>query len=278
MLDFQTPAAAALGSDVGHSASNSASHSTVRFERRRSDNNTSAGTATPAGTHLAPAATSAAALAYWLTLSLDHVGRGMLLVTQGGHVLHANRLARSLLTGTGNTGCALQLRDGRLQASNARENKLLAEAISDALHKGLRRMLTLGRSQRAATNDGGVVEAGGGLFTLAVLPIHSGAPGPSGTPGGDSPAVLISLPQPSRKQDLAVQCWARQQGLTEAETAVLEALLEGHAPPAIARDKKVKLCTVRSHIGKLRAKTESHTIRELLDRVAALPPMMVVVQ
>ena len=39
-------------------------------------------------------------LAHWLTLSLDHVGRGMLLVTQGGHVLHANRLARCALSGS----------------------------------------------------------------------------------------------------------------------------------------------------------------------------------
>lgn len=236
-----------------------------------------------------PSATSPAALAYWLTLSLDHVGRGMLLVTEGGRVLHANRLARSALAGP---GPALRLHDGLLQARNPREDKLLAEAIHNALHRGLRRMLTLGRGQPAGKPGAGPgSDSGGGTgsadhghsgpITVAVLPIHPGTAGDLGAgmaPGIDSPAVLISLPQPSRTQDLAVQCWARQQGLTDAETAVLEALLEGQAPSAIAASKQVALSTVRSHLGKLRAKTESHTIRELLDRVAALPPMMVVVQ
>jgi DNA-binding CsgD family transcriptional regulator len=209
-----------------------------------------------------------AALTHWLTLSLDHVGRGMLLVGPGGQVLHANRLARSALA---SGELPLRVQDGRLATRNTREDRLLADAIDAALHKGLQHMLTLGRGADDAA----------ALLTVAVLPImdssraeRGGAPAGLGTGN----AVLISLPQSSRTKDLAVQIWARQHGLTDAETAVLEALLQGMAPPAIARAKGVALCTVRTHIGKLRAKTNSHTIRELLDRVSALPPMMVVVQ
>jgi DNA-binding CsgD family transcriptional regulator len=211
-----------------------------------------------------------AALAHWLIRSLDHVGRGMLLVSKGGQVLHANRLACSALAAGGH---ALMIEQGRLGARNARDAKQLADAIEAAISKGLRRMLTLGRGAEAgACREGAVV-------TVAVLPIEGQAAGAnSGVHQALANAVLISLPQPDRGKDLAVQIFAREHGCTRTETAVLEALLGGQTPEAIAQSKKVQLCTVRTQIGQLRLKTGSHTIRELLDRVAALPPMMVVVQ
>lgn len=213
---------------------------------------------------------SAAALAHWLILSLDHVGRGMLLLSQGHQVLHANRLARSALSCGGH---ALMVEQGRLSARNARDDKLLAEAIEAAAHKGLRRLLTLGRgAATVAGRDSAVV-------TVAVLPIEGQAASMNGGASqAHANAVLISLPQPSRGKDLAVQIFAREHGCTSAETGVLEALLAGLAPEAIAQSKKVQLCTVRTQIGQLRLKTGSHSIRELLDRVAALPPMTALVR
>jgi DNA-binding NarL/FixJ family response regulator len=219
------------------------------------------------------------ALAHWLTLSLDHVGRGMLLVGAGGQLLHANRLARQALAG-GTPALLLDVQ-GRLCAPNPRDNKLLTEAIEAALNKGLRRLLTLGRGAvagaSAAPSASGPCE--NAPTTVAVLPIAAGTAGPASdlaSPSGN--VALISLQQSSRSKDLAVQIFAREHGCTSAETAVLEALLAGHTPEAIAQHKQVRLCTVRTQIGQLRLKTGSHTIRELLDRVAALPPMMVVVQ
>ncbi len=213
---------------------------------------------------------SAAALAHWLLMSLEHVGRGMLLLSQGSQVLHANRLARSALAAGSH---ALMVEHGRLSARNPRDDKLLTEAIEAAASKGLRRLLTLGRGAAAVAGSNNAV------VTVAVLPIEGQAAGYHCSAGpAHANAVLISLPQPSRGKDLAVQIFAREHGCTSAETAVLEALLAGLAPEAIAQGKRVQLCTVRTQIGQLRLKTGSHTIRELLDRVAALPPMTVVVQ
>ena len=223
-----------------------------------------------------------AALSHWLMQSLDHVGRGMLLVSQGGQLLHANRLAQSALAGGGH---ALHTQQGRLCARGARDDQLLADAIDAALTKGLRRMLTLGRGSasvqpaHAAPGASGVGSTAnrGQAITVAVLPIED--PTVLGATGrAPGKAVLISLAQSSRSKDLAVQIFAREHGCTGAETAVLEALLAGQTPEAIAQAKRVALCTVRTQIGQLRLKTGSHTIRELLDRVAGLPPMMVVVQ
>ena len=189
-------------------------------------------------------------MARWLQESLDHVGRGMLLVSTGARVLHANRQARQALQ----PGHALVIEDGRLHARGSRDDGLLAEALDGAIRRGLRRMLHLGDASNPVT--------------VAVLPIDAEGAG----------AALVSLALPSRSQDLAVHCFARQHGYTSAETSVLEALLAGDPPADIARAKGVALSTVRTQIGQLRLKTGAHSIRQLLDRVASLPPMMAVVQ
>jgi DNA-binding CsgD family transcriptional regulator len=189
-------------------------------------------------------------LARCLLSSLDHVGRGMLLVTSGARVLHANRLATQTL----HAQHPLCLDQGRLLARSSEDAQRLADALTAALQRGLRHMLHLGLGEQRAT--------------VAVLPLDTG--------GGQT--ALVSLELPRRTQDLAVQCYARQHGLTGAETAVLEALLDGRTPGDIARDKQVAVSTVRTQIGQLRVKTGQRSIRKLLDRVGGLPPMMVVVQ
>lgn len=189
-------------------------------------------------------------LARWLAQSLDHVGRGMLLLTEGARLLHANRLARLALQG----GHPLQVENGRLRAATAHDTQALHEALDAAMRRGVRRLLHLGH--------------GPNVGVVAVLPLE-----PQG--GG---AALISLPQARGTQDLAVHSFARQYSFTGAETAVLEALLAGRRPDEIACAKGVQLSTVRTQIGQLRQKCGAHSIRELLDRVGALPPMLALVQ
>ena len=189
-------------------------------------------------------------LTHWLTQALDHVGHGMLLLTQGARVLHANRLARLALA----DDHPLCIEAGLLRGRSHADAGQLMTALDAAMHRGMRQMLQLGSGTRRVS--------------VAVLPID-------GEGGG---AAVVSLEHPRKPHDLAVQCYARQHGFTAAETAVLEALLAGQPPSAIARAKGVALSTVRTQIGRLRLKTGAHSIRELLERMAALPPMMAVVQ
>jgi DNA-binding CsgD family transcriptional regulator len=203
-----------------------------------------------AGDLPAPSPAPDAELAARLLRSLDHVGRGMLLVAAGARVLHANRLAGQALHATH----PLHIGEGRLLARDAADAPRLAAALQAAMQRGLRQMLHLGQ--------------GASGVTVAVLPLDAEGGG----------AALVSLEQPRRTQDLAVQCYARQHGLTAAETAVLEALIDGLTPSGVARSKRVAVSTVRTQIGQLRLKTGSRSIRHLLDRVAGLPPMMSVVQ
>lgn len=188
-------------------------------------------------------------LARWLGQALDHADRGMLLVAADGRVLHANQPARLTLSPA---GAALRLAEGRLQARNAPGQQTLQKALRDAAQHGLRRLLHL--------------EQGGSTQTVAVMPLD----------GGGAGVALVSLPQVRGAQpDLTVQGFARQHGITAAETAVLQALLAGRTPSDIAREKGVRLTTVRTQISQLRQKCGTRTVRELLHRVAALPPMPV---
>jgi DNA-binding CsgD family transcriptional regulator len=197
-----------------------------------------------------PSYNEGAVLARCLSKSLDHVGRGMLLVLGAGRVLHANRIALQAL----DDAHPLRIEGGVLGARNLADAAKLSSALEAATRRGLRHMLHL---------DGGDQR-----LTVAVLPIDDESGG----------AALVSFEQVRGMQNLSVQCYARQHRFTSAETAVLQALVAGQSVVDIARTKGVALSTVRTQIGQLRQKAGAHSIRQLLDRVSALPPMMAVVQ
>ena len=54
---------------------------------------------------------------------------------------------------------------------------------------------------------------------------------------------------------------------------MLQALCNGAKPKEIAHQCSVAISTVRSHICSIRIKTQTANIRELVDRVAVLPPI-----
>ena len=61
--------------------------------------------------------------------------------------------------------------------------------------------------------------------------------------------------------------------LTATEEQVLGILCQGYSAPQAARQLKVAVSTVRSHVRSLCAKTRSNGVRELVSRVAVLPPV-----
>ena len=70
-----------------------------------------------------------------------------------------------------------------------------------------------------------------------------------------------------------ISFFARSHGLTATEEHVLGILCEGFSAPQIARQLKVAVSTVRSHVRSLCTKTRSKGVRELVSRVAVLPPV-----
>lgn len=182
----------------------------------------------------------------WLSLMLEEVGHGTLLLSDKAFVLHANHLARSLIE-TGNH--ALQVVGRQLLPRNPREHGGWHEALDDA-RRGLRRLLMLG--------DGGL------RGSVAVVPL---------TPIDGHRLTMITMARRQLSDPVALQCFARCHGLTAAETRVLECLCQGIDPVAIAQRHGVGIATVRTQISSIRHKTGSADITGLVRLAAGLPPM-----
>lgn len=180
---------------------------------------------------------------------LDEIDYGLMLLTAGGRLRHANQLALESLRGAG----ALMLRDGQVQAKHPDQQAELALAIAAAL-AGRRRLLMLASACRECP--------------VALIPL----PG-AGLPGDGPPTCLVLMGKQQSCELLSLTFFAQAYALTPAEVGVLRGLCHGHPPKDIARDLGVAVSTIRTQIGSVRSKTQSSSIRELLRRIAALPPI-----
>jgi DNA-binding CsgD family transcriptional regulator len=190
-----------------------------------------------------------AALARLMMQMLDEVDYGLLLLGDNHRVLHANHAARAGLAAPLHP---LQLVGHELRARLAKDVLPLHQALEAAASRGLRRLLTLGEGpQRAGA---------------AIVPLGAG-------PGGSS-ATLMVLGRREVCGGLSVHGFAREHRLSPSEELVLGSLCEGCCPNEIARRHGVKIATVRTQIANIRAKTGTDSIRDLVQLVAVLPPMV----
>ena len=199
-----------------------------------------------------PVAANDSAAADWarcLTLMLDQFGYGALLLDGDHRVRLANQAARSELAGSH----PLQLAEGRLVARTRADAVPLHEALQAANGRGTRDLLLLGSGEQRVS--------------VTVLPL-----GPQALDGG--PATVLLLGRRRVCDHLSVQFFARTRGLTPTETRVLELLCSGVPPARIAELQGVRISTIRTQIGGIRHKTGARSIREVVNRVALLPPMV----
>lgn len=183
-----------------------------------------------------------------LSLVMDELAHGVVVLALDGRILHANQAARHELARR-----RVTLAGGRIAGALAAAD---ARTLQDALAKvsqGKRSLVTL------AFGDGP-------SLTVAVLPLRAG----SDIEGGHA-ALMFSRPVVC--ESLMLCFFARAHGLTHTEEQVLGILTQGHSAPQIAVQLKVAVSTVRSHIRSLCAKTRSSGVRELVKRVAVLPPV-----
>jgi DNA-binding CsgD family transcriptional regulator len=190
---------------------------------------------------------SASSATRLLTHVFDEIDYGVLLLADSGAVLHINHAARAEF----DDRHPLQLLGGRLHARQPGDVARLHEALAGA-RRGLRKLLSLGEA--------------GHRIGISIVPLAA-----FGRDGGQ--ATLLLLGKRAVCERLTVQWFARAHSLTLTETRVLEALCEGDQPRDVAARHRVGMATVRSQIGSIRAKTGAESIRELVRRVAVLPPM-----
>ncbi len=190
---------------------------------------------------------SLARMTRWLTLMLDEMDHGMLLVAPNGQLRHANQLAQQELA----RGASLHLHNKMVQAHRPDQQVGLAQALAEA-GRGRRRLVTLGEEGQA--------------LSVAVVPLAS-------EDEEQESLALLVLGKHRHCSTLTVDFFARTQGLTGAEANVLQALCSGLRPKEIAREFGVAISTVRSQISSIRTKTQTASIRDLINRVAVLPPI-----
>ncbi|HEY0818071.1 MAG TPA: helix-turn-helix transcriptional regulator [Rhizobacter sp.] len=182
----------------------------------------------------------------WLARMLDEMDHGMLLVAPDGTLHHANQPAR-LEFGRGDT---LQVAGARVQAARREQQNALLGALADAGH-GRRRLLMLGQ---------------GPLLPVAAVPLSEGS-------REVDVMVLLVLGKRQSCAGLTVDFFAHTHGLTVAEARVLQALCGGKRPKEVARQFDVAVSTVRTQISSIRHKTQTASIRDLVERVSTLPPI-----
>ncbi|MEJ6006185.1 helix-turn-helix transcriptional regulator [Paucibacter sp. AS339] len=184
---------------------------------------------------------------HWMSLVLDELDYGVLLLNHAGRVLHCNLLARREL----GEGHPLQLSGNQLRCRNPDDAAPLSAAMQAAEAQGRRCLLRVGEGE-AAVN-------------VVVVPLNRDVA---------RAAVLLILERRELCGELAAQWFALQHGLTPSETAVLKALSAGVRPSYVAEQQGVAISTVRTQIQSIRAKSGADSIAELLRQLAKLPPLI----
>jgi DNA-binding CsgD family transcriptional regulator len=197
---------------------------------------------------LAPPDASDSSLGFGLALVMDELAHGVIITTVDGRLLHANQAARHELE----RRRVLGLYQTRLRASTAANAKMLLEALAKVAG-GKRSLIEL------AAQDGPTL-------TLAVLPVKGDTP-------SRAPKAALLFARASVCDSLMLGFFARSHGLTATEEQVLGILCQGYSAPETAVQLKVAVSTIRSHVRSLCAKTRSSGVRELISRIAVLPPV-----
>lgn len=180
--------------------------------------------------------------------ALDEMDHGVMILDNHGRLRHANHLARHELAARQ----IIMSHSGVLLGVSCDLSEQLQSALEHAL-RGQRRLLLLKDAERE--------------LSLAFVPLGLSLQ-------AEPPTVLVLLSRQNACDNLSVRMYARSQNLSPSEEAVMIALCRGLTIPEIAQTNGVAQSTVRSQIKALREKTGSSSIRQLLQRLNSLPPMV----
>jgi DNA-binding CsgD family transcriptional regulator len=198
-----------------------------------------------------------------MSLMLDEVGYGVMLLGAGQRLRFANYAAKQELQSMSSMGlysdkcCSELARHPSTPADQLRMHKCSKqEAFLEAYNKarnGQRTVLALADER--------------GDLSVTVLPLDE-----HNTP--DHPCSVLVLTKRNRSVDeLGMKLFARSCKVTCAEYNVLQALHAGLRPKEVATKLGVASTTVRTQIKSLRTKTGSRSVQELLQIISSLPPI-----
>lgn len=182
-----------------------------------------------------------------LSALIDVLAHGVIVVGDRGQLIHANHAARAEL----NRRRVLETVGDEVHALAPADGKTLQVALINAVG-----------GKRSLVN----VSGGGLSLVLAVVPLKPEI-------GAREIRIALLFSRAEVCESGMFGFFARSYGLTQTEEQVLIILCRGLSTPEIALQMKVAVSTVRSHVRSLCAKTGSCGVRELVNRVAVLPPV-----
>jgi len=178
-----------------------------------------------------------------LAETVDQLSTGILLTEDGGRIAYMNGAAESILK----DGNALRSRDGRLMATRPDSR----EALSRALEASVAGKAPSASGQYAVPLPD---EEGSGLIAN-VLPLQwrDGRNPLEALPG----AAAVIIQNPAEGAAPPMEAVALLYGLTTAERNVLQHVADSHSPQETADRLGVSVNTVKTHLQKLFAKTNT---------------------
>jgi DNA-binding CsgD family transcriptional regulator len=174
---------------------------------------------------------------------LDEIDYGLVLVNEDAQVRYANQVA------LGTSVLGFEVSQGKVNLNRKADQKSLLKALWLA-HRGTRSLMTVSVPNQE--------------WMIGVVPLNE----PTGR------ATLLLLSKNQLCAPLSIDFYARHHHLTNTESAVLRALCEGLKPQQVASSLGVAISTIRTHLSRIREKTDTRNIRDLLCRVTALPPIL----
>lgn len=182
-----------------------------------------------------------------LLAGLDGLAHGVAVLDAAGHVKYANAAARSVMAELGWGGDS-----ARVSAMAPVPARHWSDALHRVCHRGFRELLH--------------VPQGEGFCYAAVAPVKV----------RDVSFAFVTFGRDELCGPVELQMFAQHCGLTSAEGMVLRQLCRGLTAAQIAQAHGVALCTVLSQIAAIRNKTLVKSVRELLDSLSRMPPLMAV--
>lgn len=181
-----------------------------------------------------------------LRAGLDRLAHGVALLDEAGTVRFANVSARSLWSRLGWTA--------RAEGAPLRLPACWAHALTQVCAKGRRELL------RVHMPDDTTMSV---VLSPLALP--------------QAQLAFVVFGRDELCGSVELQMFALRHQLTHAETIVLRQLCRGLNAAAIAQDHGVARTTVLTQIAAIRAKTQSTSVRSLLDALARMPPVRALV-
>ena len=187
-----------------------------------------------------------------LSMLMDELALGVVIIARSGRIEYINRAARAELDEARVLAQSLQ---GEVPTLRAAHNPQVQAQLDDALAQaaaGRRSLVSLVCEDHP--------------LDLVVVPF-------GGPPGTAEPLFTLYFVRTNLCANPMLSLFARSHRLTLTEQTVLAALCRGHTMPEIAVELGVAASTVRTHVRNLCSKTGSNGVRDLVYQLAVLPPL-----